>query len=71
MNIKGFLEKIPEYYSFSILHAPLPLKCHTLQKIHIRERNLALRTKIICYVALKYNAKFLACSFAYKRFENI
>ena len=50
---------------FSILHAPLPFECHTLQKIHIRERKLALRTKIIWYVALKHNAKFLACSFAY------
>lgn len=68
----GSLKRSPQNYSsFSRFHAPLPFKCHTLQKIHIRERQLALRTKIICYVALKYNKKFLACSFAYKDQKHI
>lgn len=68
----GSRERSPQNYSsFSRFHAPLPFKCHTLQKIHIRERQLALRTKIICYVALKYNKKFLACSFAYKDQKHI
>lgn len=65
------LENSPESKFFIILHAPIPPKCHTLQKIHIRELELALRTKIICSVADEIQSKDLSMSCEIKRFGNM